>query len=200
MKHIKTQAKLMTLFAAISSLACAGYAQSRPTASRQMELSAFAGGTGTFTRIEGGKNLGITAGVDLTLLSFRLLRPSVEVRGSYPIDEGTIDSQKNFLIGPKVEHRFGRLHPYVDFLIGRGEIDYHNGGFPLGSLLYLSSKTTVYSPGGGVDYDLGKGLAVKADVQIQHWDAPVVSSGVIYPVALTLGAMYHFGFGSGHPH
>jgi hypothetical protein len=200
MKHMKVLLKLVALLAAIPFLACAGYAQSRPTATQQLDLSAFAGGTGTFTRIKGGKNLGITAGADLTFLSFRLLRPSVEVRGTYPIDKGTIDSQKNFLIGPKVEHGFGRFHPYIDFLIGRGEIDYRNGGFAVGKLLYLSSNTTIYSPGGGVDYDLGRRLAIKADVQFQHWDAPVTPSGVIYPVALTLGAVYHFDFGPRRRH
>jgi hypothetical protein len=200
MKHIKALAKLAALFVAIPSLACCGYAQSMPTATRQLEFSAFAGGTGTFTRIEGGKNLGITAGVDLTYLSLHLLRPSIEARGTYPIDDGTIDSQKNFLIGARVEHRFGRLHPYADFLIGRGEIDYRNGGFAVGKLLYLSSNSTIYSPGGGLDYDLGRRLAVKADVQVQHWDTPVTASGTIYPVALTLGAVYHFGSGSRYPH
>jgi hypothetical protein len=200
MKHIKSLAKLVALFAAIFSQTSASYAQSSVTASKQLDLSVFAGGTGTFTRIEGGKNLDITAGADLTFLSLHLLRPSVEVRGTYPIYRGTIDSQKNFLIGPKVEHRFGRLHPYADFLIGRGEIDYRNGGLAVGPLLYLSSNSTIYSPGGGVDYDLGRRLAVKADVQIQHWDAPVTGAGTIYPVALTLGAVYHFGSGSRYPH
>jgi hypothetical protein len=200
MKHIKALAKLVALFAAIPFLTCAGYAQSRSTASQQLELSAFAGGTGTFTRIAGGKNLGITAGIDLTFLSLRLLRPSVEVRGTYPIDKGTIDSQKNFLIGPRVEHRFGRLHPYADFLIGRGEIDYRNGGLAVGPLLYLSSNSTIYSPGGGVDYDLGRRLGVKADVQFQRWDAPPAVAGTIYPVAITVGAVYRFGFGSRYPH
>jgi hypothetical protein len=195
MKHTQVLARV-ALFTAISlvSLTGAGNAQSLPTATQQLDLSVFAAGTGTFTRIAGGKNLGFTAGADLTYLSLRLLRPSLEIRGTYPVDKGTINSQKNFLLGPKVEHPFGRFHPYVDFFIGRGEIDYRNGGFAVGKLLYISSISTVYSPGGGLDYHLGKGIAVKADLQYQHWDAPVTSSGVIHPVALTLGAVYHFDF------
>src|SRR5580704_6643534 len=122
-------------------------AQSAPTATQPLQLSVFAAGTGTFTDLEGGKNLGITAGADLTILAFRLFRPAFELRGTYPIDKGHISSQKNFLLGPKVEYPIGHFHPYVDFLIGRGEIDYHPPGFIFGSLLFISTNTVVYSPG-----------------------------------------------------
>ena len=197
MRYIQTFARL-AVGIAILSLSGVGHTQVASTATQQLELSAFAGGTGTFTGLEGGKNLDITAGADVTFLGFRLLRPSFEVRGSYPIDKGTINSQKSFLLGPKVEHRFGRLHPYVDFLIGRGEIDYGAGGFAVGNVLYISSTSTIYSPGGGVDYNVAHQIDLKADVQYQHWDTPVVASGVIHPVALTLGAVYRFDFNPRH--
>jgi opacity protein-like surface antigen len=188
----------LAIFLAITSPARIAHAQGVPTATQQLQLSAFAGGTGTFTDFEGGKNLDITAGVDLTYLRLRLARPSLEVRGSYPIDKGTISSQKSILVGPKVEHAFGRLHPYVDFLIGRGEIDYGMGGFGVGDILYISSTSTVYSLGGGMDYNFTRRIDLKADVQYQHWDAPVVPSGVIHPVAVTLGAVYRFDFNPRH--
>jgi hypothetical protein len=202
MKQIRILATL-TLFSAIFSLACAGRAQSLPTASQKLDLSVFAAGTGTFTRIAGGKNLSFTAGVDLTYLPLRLLRPSLEIRGTYPIDTGHIDSQKSVLVGPKVEHAFGSFHPYVDFLIGRGEIDYHNDLFTAGAIEYLSSTSTVYSPGGGLDYTLGRGIDVKADIQFQHWDVPpwttpYQSPGVVHPIALTFGGVYHFNFRPRH--
>jgi hypothetical protein len=193
MRHIQTLAQLAIVIA-VTSLACIGHAQVAPTATQQLQLSAFAGGTGTFTGLEGGKNLDITAGADLTFLRFRLVRPSIEVRGTYPIDKGTISSQKSILAGPKVEHPFGPLHPYVDFLVGRGEIDYGMGGFPVGDILYLSSTSTIYSPGGGLDYNFTRRIDLKADLQYQHWDAPVVASGVIHPVAVTLGVVYRFDF------
>jgi hypothetical protein len=193
MKHITALAKLALLMT-VASLTHVGHAQSVSTASQQLELSAFGAATGTFTNIEGGKNLGITAGLDLTYLPLRLLRPSIEVRGTYPIYDGHVDSQKNILAGVRVEHAFGRLHPYADFLIGRGEIDFGQGGFVVGDIEYISTNTTIYSPGVGVDYSLGHGLAVKADLQYQHWDTPVVSSGTIHPAALSLGAVYHFNF------
>src|ERR1700727_2872380 len=168
MKFIKTVAKL-TLFPAICAIAHTAGAQAVPAGTQQLQLSAFGAATGTFTDLEGGKNLGITAGADLTFLAVRTFRPSFELRGTYPIDGGHISSQKNFLLGPKVEYPIGRFHPYADFLIGRGQIDYHSG-FIVGNLIYLSSNTTVYSPGVGLDYNLTHNLALKADAQFQHWN------------------------------
>lgn len=188
----------MGLIRLIASLPLAhvATAQSIPAASQRLQLSAFLAGTGTFTDLEGGKNLAITAGGDLTFLGLRHLAPAVELRGTYPIDSGHISSQKNFLVGPKVGYDLDRFHPYVDFFVGRGAINYLNGGFVAGPLQYLSSNTFVYSPGVGVDYDLSHHFAVKFDVQFQHWNTPVLPSGSISPTALTLGGVYNFDFNS----
>ena len=192
---------LAAVFALVQfSFMQAASAQSAPTAIQPLQISAFLAGTGTFTNLGGGKNLDITAGADLTFLRFRLIKPAFEVRGSYPIDSGHISSQKSFLLGPRVEYPIGRLHPYADFLFGRGQIDYLNGGYIVGNLDYISSNTFIYSPGVGVDYDLSHYFAVKADVQFEHWNTPVTPSGSINPTALTLGLVYNFDFNSGRPH
>lgn len=131
MKYLKLSAKL-ALFTAVFALTSTAFAQAAPAGTQKLEISAFVAGTGTFTGLEGGKNLGITAGADLTFLRFRRFRPAFEARGTYPINQGHISSQKNFLLGPKVEYPLGRFHPYADFLIGRGQIDYHAPGFQQG--------------------------------------------------------------------
>jgi len=190
----------LALSAALSSISFPALAQSTPAATQQLQLSAFVAGTGTFTNLSGGKNVAITAGVDLTVLHFRLFKPAFEIRGTYPVDSGSISSQKNFLLGPKVQYPIGRLHPYADFLIGRGGIDYLNGGYVFGDIKYISSNTLVYSPGAGLDYNLTHSLAIKADFQYQHWDTPAVASGSISPRAITLGAVYVFDFNPRHHH
>jgi opacity protein-like surface antigen len=190
----------LALFTAVSVLTHAASAQVAPAGTQKLQLSAFAAATGTFTGLEGGKNLGITVGADLTFLNFRQFRPSFEARGTYPINKGHISSQKNFLLGPKVEYPLGKFHPYVDFLFGRGQIDYHDPGFIFGNTLYINSNTFIYSPGVGADYNLTHNLAIKADVQFQHWDTPVTASGSIHPTALTLGVVYSFDFNRGHRH
>ncbi len=190
----------LALFCSLSCASFSALAQSTPAATQQLQLSAFVAGTGTFTNLSGGKNLGITAGADITVLHFRLFRPAFEIRGTYPVDGGTISSQKNFLLGPKVEYPVGRLHPYADFLVGRGGIDYLNGGYVFGNIKYISSNTLVYSPGVGLDYNLTHNLAVKADFQYQHWDTPAAPSGSISPKAFTFGGVYVFDFNSRHHH
>jgi len=199
MKFTKELARL-ALFIAVGALAHTAFAQAVPAGKQQLQLSAFVAGTGTFTDLEGGKNLDITAGVDLTILHFRQFRPAFEIRGTYPIDQGHISSQKNFLLGPKVEYPIGHFHPYVDFLIGRGEIDYHEPGYLFENILYISSTTVVYSPGIGLDYNLTHNLAVKADAQFQYWNTPATPSGTINPTALTLGVVYIFDFNPRHRH
>jgi hypothetical protein len=199
MKDTKTLVKL-ALLAVICAGASVAFAQAVPAGTQRLQVSAFGGLTGTFTGLEGGKNLGITAGADLTFLAFRQFRPSFEVRGTYPIDEGHISSQKNFLLGPKVEYPLGRLHPYADFFFGRGEIDYLNGGLIFGDVRYITTNTFVYSPGVGLDYSLTHNLALKVDAQFQHWNTPAVASGVIHPTALTAGVVYNFDFNPRHRH
>jgi hypothetical protein len=190
----------LTLFSSLSAVSFNALAQSTPAATQQLQLSAFIAGTGTLTDLSGGKNLGITAGADITVQHFRLFRPAFEIRGTYPVYGGTISSQKSFLLGPKVEYPMGRFHPYADFLIGRGGIDYLRGGYVFGNLKYISSNTLVYSPGVGLDYNLTHNLAVKADFQYQHWDTPAVASGSIHPKAFTFGGVYVFDFNARHRH
>jgi len=199
MTYTKLSVKL-ALFTAVSALTHTALPQAAPAGSQKLQLSAFVAATGTFTGLEGGKNLGITAGADLTFLHFSRFLPSFEARGTYPLDKGHISSQKNFLLGPKVEYPLGKFHPYADFLIGRGQIDYHAPGFIFGNTIYINSNTMVYSPGVGLDYNLTHNLAIKGDVQFQHWDTPVTASGTIHPTALTLGVVYNFDFNRGHRH
>ena len=169
-------------------------AQAGPaTATQQLELSAFGAGTGTYTDVLGGRNLGITAGADLAFMTYKRFRPVAEIRGTYPIYKGQIDDQKTFLGGIKVERPFGRLHPYGDFLFGRGSITYKRG-LQLGNVVYLKSNTTVYSLGIGLDYDLTRQFAAKGDFQYEHWNAPPIPGGVVHPKALSLGVVYRFDF------
>lgn len=175
----------------------AARAQANDADYQDLSLSAFGAGTGTFTGLTTGKNLGLTAGIDLRVYQYHRFLPSIEVRGTEPVfHKGPVDSQKNALVGLKVERIYGHAHPYVDFLIGRGEIDYQSGGFvnPAGTYNYLYTVSNVFSPGFGVDYDLTHYWAAKFDFQLQHYDTPVVTSGSIYAKSISVGAVYRFDF------
>jgi hypothetical protein len=172
--------------------------QSIPVATQQMQLSAFSTATPIFTGLGHGNNLTVTAGADIAFVGLRRIRSSMEIRGTYPIAAGNVDKQKSLLAGPVIEYPFGRFRPYADFLIGKGAINYLGGGYIFRTEKYISSSTVVYSPGVGLDYSITHHFALKADLQYQHWDVPVVASGRINPTVVSLGGKYMFDFNSHH--
>lgn len=189
----------LNLAAAVAFAAAAAHAQSaQPTASRLIELSAFGGLTGTYTGLSGGRNLGITAGVDVTLPPLFGWQPSIEGRGNHWIDAGKIVAEKSAMGGVRLERRLlvPGLRVYGDILFGRGEMDYQNGGYPApgGNFLYLASNGPVVSPGAGAEYRLTESISALADVQFQHWDTPAKPSGSVWSTPITLGVRYRFNF------
>ncbi len=183
------------LFFALAASSIAG-AQAFPTATQPLQFSAFGAATGTFTGLGGGRNLGITAGIDVGFKPFYRFYPTAEVRGTYPIDGGQVDSQENVLYGIKLARFYGRYHPYANFLFGRGKITYENGGYPnlAGTLLYLSSVSNVFSYGGGLDLDITDQFALKVDAQFQQYGVPVTTSGHIFSIPISAGLVYRFDF------
>ncbi|WP_213806914.1 hypothetical protein [Granulicella sp. dw_53] len=179
----------------VSTIAVYGHAQATPTASQGYQLSVFGGGTGNFTGLLGGKNLDVTAGADLGFRSFFRLNPSIEVRGTFPIKKGHIASEKNVVAGLKVQKDFGRLHPYVDFLVGRGAVDYSRP-YPdaTGSIFYIRTTGLVYSPGIGADLDITNHFSLKADFQIQRYSTPILGIGHLNSKATTGAIVYRFDF------
>ena len=170
-------------------------AQAIPAAIRPLNFSVFGGATGDYTGLAGGRNVGITAGADMGSRPYHLFYFSVEARGTYPVDQGSIDGQENFLFGGRVQRYYNRFRPYADFLYGRAKINYVNGGYPNpgGTLLFISSVSNVFAFGGGLDYVLTPHFDLKVDAQFEHLSTPVTTSGAIYSKPITVGVVYHFG-------
>jgi opacity protein-like surface antigen len=181
--------------ALLAGMSCCGaaWAQS-PTAVQKLQLSGFVGASPVFTGLGGGKNLSVTAGADLALVPIHGLRPTLEIRGTYPADHGNVDSQKLIAGGLRVDFWLGhRLHPYGDFLFGRGEMNY-GMGYYFQNYDYDLTTTYVYSPGAGLDFDLTDHFAVKADGQFQRWGGAPTSSGTVYSTVATAALVYRFDF------
>ena len=193
--------RLITLLFLLFAALPVAYCQGNSTDVRPLQLYAFGGATGTYTGIEGGKNLGLTAGVDLGFGGYRGFLPSIEVRGTYPVDDGTIAGERNILGGLKVERQYRSLHPYVDVLFGRGQIYYGGNGVlnPSYTVLYQRSNSNIFAAGGGVDFDISASFAIKADVQLQRWKVPVTVSGSADAVPITIGVLYRFGYSNSRP-
>lgn len=208
MRQVRVSGTLALLLATMGwGLAAEGQ---HPTAVQPMQLSAFGGVSGVYTGLAGGKNFSVTAGGDIGLPPVFGVRPTLELRGTYPMDRGLVDNQRSVLAGLRVDFLLGhRWHPYGDVLFGRGEMKYTPPGYRFISSLcgltpectYTLSTTYVYSAGGGFDYDLGDRWGIKVDAQVQRWGEtneqipPVPTpSGLIYPKVGTVAIVYRFGF------
>ncbi|WP_263418462.1 hypothetical protein [Terriglobus albidus] len=168
-------------------------AQATATASATSNLELFGGVSKVYTGIQ-GQNTSFTAGGDFILRRFAGFVPSAEVRGTYAFRKGNIAAEKNILGGIKLTREFGSVHPYVDFLAGRGSINFPNKTY--GGSLYEYVSGTVLSPGGGIDFSLDSHWSAKLDFQYQRWGVPVTGSGSIYSRSVTAGVEYRFNFDS----
>jgi hypothetical protein len=195
---LRLRSLVLKLAVAGAIIAASAHAQSaQSTASKIFDLSTFAGLNGTYTGLSGGRNLGITAGVDVGLQPFHGYRPFLEGRGTYPVHGGHIASEKNALGGIRVE-RFvvPGLRLYGDFLLGRGQIDYKNGGYPSarGNFRILSSTSNVYSPGIGAEFSITHDLSGLVDAQFQHYSTPATRSGSLWSRPIMFGVRYRVDF------
>ena len=203
---MKIGIRVTTLLFLLVAAFPAAYSQDNETVVRPLQLSVFGTGGATYTGIEGGRNISITAGGDAMfgLLTYHGFLPGIEIRCTSPaISKGEIDSQQNFLGGLKAERHYGKLHPYFDVLFGRGEIDYSKAGLlnPQKTILYEKSNSNVIAAGVGFDYDVFSSLALKVDVQFQDYSTvPVTTSGSATATSFTIGATYRFGFRDSRPY
>jgi len=188
----------LVIIGAFCCSACVSFCQSLPTATQLLQLSTFVAGSRVSTDIDGGKEMNLTSGLDLTLPAVKRIRPSVEARGSYSLGSGTVDRQKVFLLGPGVGYDSGREHYYVNALVGRGRIDYEDGGYIFRGFRYITSTSMVSTCVAGVDIGLTHQFSAKVDFQYQHWTPPSSSFGSINPVAFSIGGAYKFDFNTHH--
>ena len=188
--------------------------QNAPTAKQALQVSAFGGLTGAYTGIhpnlpvtdvfgvivgttpapEQGKNLAITAGIDMTVRPFFGVSPGIEVRGTYPVNSGAVAGERNLLGGLRLEKQFRFARVYGDLLVGRGEIVYNPPFLDVGAqLFYLQNISNVISPGGGAEVDLSRHFALRGDIQYQRYAAPV-PAGHVWATPVTAALVYRFDF------
>lgn len=181
--------------------------QAKPTATRGISPTAFvlmtANATGVAGQqqasLPGGKNLGITAGLDLDVYAVGPFRLAAEVRGTYPVSSGTIVGERDLLGGVRMAYETSSVHPlrpYVDAHFGRGQMNYPRG-YQVGNLLYQQTASNVYGGGGGLEVDLTDQFSFKVDGQAQHWSTPVVTGSSVLSGQVSVGVAYRLFAGSG---
>lgn len=196
MSNARRISKAVILTAAFLPLG--SLAQSSPTATQRLQFSTFFAATHTSTGFQDNNNLDVTSGADLTLLAFHRVNPTIEVRGSYPFQSGSVIGQKNVLVGPKIESPKKNIQPYINFLVGRGRISYLDGGYIYGNFKYVRSDSLILSPGAGLNLYSNHRTAVTLDFQYQYWNTPAVLSNRIHPKSISLGFTYNFDLNHRH--
>jgi hypothetical protein len=107
--------------------------------------------------------------------------------------KGAAVGENTYSAGFKGEHRYGRVVPYADFMMGAGIIKFTYPHYQYGRGYYTSDNSKILVIGAGVDVDVRWHLSVKADYQYSHWDT---GGEVTYtPMTYTGGLVYHIPFG-----
>jgi hypothetical protein len=173
----------------------AAWGQTSATASKQAEISAFAGFTNSASDYGTQRNNGVTLGADYTRFFRWPVVPSFEVRGSYTT--GLLITEESILFGLRLEAPIRRrYHPYADILYGGTKIDFK---FPPNPT-YTSDQTSALSIGGGVNIDIVRQFQLKLDYQRQfenfgpNGTQPNNADFTLTPGAYTLGVVYRIPF------
>ncbi|WP_160115271.1 outer membrane beta-barrel protein [Bryocella elongata] len=190
-RHILWRMRVCAImaFAAIAAvLVCSptAQAQATATASKKLDISAFAGYSYLKPDYGPAHDNGFTFGANITRAFHFPVKPSLEARVS--LNHGSTVNEKTYLFGVRGQTNYGRFHPYADFLIGVGDIHYNFVVNAANPTAYLNDNSLVKSPGGGVDIDLIRNFRVKADYQYQFWYLGTNDS--LNPSAITLGISY----------
>ncbi len=174
----------LALFLLPLTLPLAAGAQAPSTASRSADISVFAG-VQIANPAYGPNNAGGAAlGLDYTRFFPRLpVQPSFELRANF--NSNSFVAEHSYLVGLRAAYPLGRVVPYVDFLVGPGEIHYPQ------NIGYTGDNSIVYNYGGGIDLTVTHNFDLKLDLQGQRWNTGTYN---FTPTLGTVGVVYHIPF------
>ncbi len=99
--------------------------------------------------------------------------------------------ERTYEVGGRYVRQYGRIHPYVKGLYGRGV--FNGPYFPGTTLSEGNLAYNMFAVGGGADYNLNRFLNLRGDFEYQKWGSdPVLLPGGISPYVISIGAAYHF--------
>jgi hypothetical protein len=176
-------------------LSSQAHAQRREAqATRDAEISVFAGYTNAAPDYGRFRDNGATFGADYTRYLHRLVSPSVEVRANFVT--GTTVSESNFLAGFRLQADAKRFHPYVDALFGLNHFTINTPVNPN----YTHDNAFAKSFGGGINFDIYMSFQAKVDVQYEMLNygnnvtIPNNADFTLTPTYITGGIVYRLPF------
>lgn len=114
----------------------------------------------SLANLAGQWNQAGSVGADFRLGRFVFGQPALGAR--FTFSSGNFAKEDTYMFGPEVHYIFGRLRPYGDFLIGKGDITYNSG---------FKDDSIVYEPGGGLDLRMSPRFSIRlVDFQYQFWN------------------------------
>jgi len=189
---LKIKAVKFILGISFFCVSSAALGQSLPTASRQGDLSVFGTAGVVNPDYPTSNQAGYVFGLDYTRYFNHLyVVPSLELRASVS-PKGAVAGQNVYGGGLKLEHPYGRFHPYADALVGVGYIRFrHPHGYTPTGDLYIQDLSRVYTFGGGLDVDLNTRFSIKLDAQFSNWKLNPAMPITLEPSIVGVGVTYH---------
>ena len=177
--------------AALLTQSASGQAH-KETAIQAMRLQVY--GVGSYMHpqygsVQTGGGFGVGGAAGFTLHHVHRLEPAIDVRYTYGTNSALTET---FLGGgARLTYHMARFHPYGDFMVGTGNINFKqvDPTYPN----YRHDDSTVYMFGGGLDYDLTQTFALRVDFQQQKWQL-AVGNVPFYPTHASVGLRYQFHF------
>lgn len=168
-------------------LANSSRGQVKETAVQTMRLQVY--GVGSYTRPQIGPytsagGFGVGGALGFRISHLPRIEPSLDVRYTYSTNNDNTQTFKGG--GLRVTYNAARFHPYGDFMYGVGNINFKRPGST-----YTHDDSYVPMFGGGVDIDVTRTFALRADFQRQRWQLGA-NSLPFYPTQASLGLRYQF--------
>jgi hypothetical protein len=161
-------------------------AQAIPDADKAVDLSAFLGYEYAHPAYGPGNNHGEGFGLNFT--RYFPFPVAFSLEGRVNLTNGTDIRERTYLGGLQAKARiFHRYHPYVDFLLGGGNIHFNTTATGI-----INDTSTVYNYGAGIDIDLIRNFAFRADIQRQNW--ALADAAGFSPKILLIGLHYTIPF------
>lgn len=101
--------------------------------------------------------------------------------------QGSQFYERSYEAGGRYVRRYGRVHPYVKGMYGRGVLNFPQS--------YANLAYNMFVGGAGADIEVTHRINVRGDFEYQNWlSGPLLPHGLT-PTVITVGAAYHFGGG-----
>jgi hypothetical protein len=157
----------------------AASAQAVVTAQRGAELAPFAMTTLVSPDYGQPHNIGYIVGADYTRLLRSIVQPAIEFR--YTHANGSQVDESSYGGGLKLQTTIHGIQPYATVLIGQGNLTLVN------TIASRIDNSTVFSIGGGADFNITRQWRLRADFTDQHWS---LDPGSLTPMTFAVGIAY----------